>query len=83
MTNAVEVVISGSMGYLRASEQFGNPQTTLESSVKEKSINPVAQYKNRWANIHMFFTCGQEAEFVTYVKSRIWSNDCSASPLNK
>lgn len=39
MNNAIQAVVSGQMGYLRASKQFSVPQTTLERYVKKKMLN--------------------------------------------
>jgi hypothetical protein len=40
MYRTVRVVISGEMGYLRASKSFSVPRETLERYVKDTSISP-------------------------------------------
>jgi len=62
MTNAVEAVISGSVGYLMVSEQFGVPHTALECHVKEKRINPASMVSRQIGRYQCVFTSEQEAE---------------------
>lgn len=40
MNNDIEAVISGQYGYLKASNQFDIPQSTLERCVKKRKENP-------------------------------------------
>ena len=66
MNNAVDAVISGRCGCLKASNQFDVPQTTLERYVKKKKENPEYQIDKTAGK---FQTQEQELELVNYLKT--------------
>lgn len=69
MSNAVEAVISGQLGYLKASVQFNVPQTTLERYVKKKRENPEHCINKTAGKFQAVFTQEQEHELVNYLKT--------------
>ncbi|XP_030757332.1 uncharacterized protein LOC115883165 [Sitophilus oryzae] len=70
MNAAVDVVVSGQMGYRRAAEQHGVPQTTLERYVAKKRKDQqnfvVDKSVGKFRSV---FSQEQEIELVDYLKS--------------
>ncbi|XP_071056456.1 uncharacterized protein [Onthophagus taurus] len=69
MNNAVEAVITGQSGYLKASNQFHVPQSTLERYVKKRKENPDYKIDKMAGKFKNIFTAEQELEIVNYLKS--------------
>ncbi|XP_069698806.1 uncharacterized protein [Periplaneta americana] len=68
MEEAVDSVISGKMGYKKASEQFNVPSTTLERYVKKKKENPMATVDKTLGKFQCVFNTEQELELAQYLK---------------
>lgn len=69
MESAVESVISGEMGYLKASQQFDVPKTTLERYVTKKKNNCSYEIDKTEGKYKKVFTQEQETELAEYLKS--------------
>lgn len=69
MNNAVEAVISGQCGCLKASNQFDVPQSTLERYVKKRKENPDYKIDKTAGKFKNVFTEEQELELVNYLKT--------------
>lgn len=69
MNNAVEAVISGQSGCLKASNQFDVPQSTLERYVKKRKENPDYKIDKTAGKFKNVFTEEQELELVNYLKT--------------
>lgn len=68
MQRAVEAVVSGEMGYHRASISFAVPQTTLERHVKRQRDNAGYSVSKVLGSKRPVFTPQQEEELVGYLK---------------
>lgn len=68
MQRAVEAVVSGKMGYHRASISFAVPQTTLERHVKRQRDNAGYSISKVLGSKRPVFTPQQEEELVGYLK---------------
>ncbi|KAJ8966145.1 hypothetical protein NQ317_011510 [Molorchus minor] len=68
MDQAIDAVISGAMGYKKASIQFQLPQTTLERYVKKRKDDPNYVIDKTSGKYQCVFTKEQELELVTYLK---------------
>jgi len=68
MQRAVEAVVSGEMGYHRASISFAVPQTTLERHVKRQRDNAGYPISKVLGSKRPVFTPQQEEELVGYLK---------------
>lgn len=68
MQRAVEAVVSGEMGYHRASISFAVPQTTLERHVKRQRDNAGYSISKVLGSKRPVFTPQQEEELVGYLK---------------
>lgn len=68
MQRTVEAVVSGEMGYHRASISFAVPQTTLERHVKRQRHNAGYSVSKVLGSKRPVFTPQQEEELVGYLK---------------
>lgn len=67
MEAAVNAVLEGQMGSLKASRQFNVPQTTVERHVAKKRANPDYAVVKKLGSITSVFTAEQEAELKDYL----------------
>lgn len=67
MREAVNEVVSGNMGYRKASVQFHVPQTTLVRYVKKKHEDPDYTVCKRMGRFVCIFTPEQETELANYL----------------
>ena len=69
MESAVNVVLSGEMGFLKASKQFEVPKSTLERYVNKARDNPDYKIDKSDGKYKNVFTPEQEEELVSYLKT--------------
>uniref|UniRef100_A0A1B6L3T1 HTH CENPB-type domain-containing protein n=1 Tax=Graphocephala atropunctata TaxID=36148 RepID=A0A1B6L3T1_9HEMI len=69
MSEAIEAVISGEMGFLKAARQFNVPKSSLERYVNKKKKNPEYKVDKTDGKFKNVFSVEQEFELVKYLKS--------------
>lgn len=76
MKNAVETVLNGKLGYRRAAQSYGIPQTTLERRVREcrELDGAPCQMKRPLGPKTTVFSEEEEMQLVAYLKK--WREDC-------
>ena len=70
MKKAVQIVVSGEMGYKKAAQAYNIPQTTLERYVAKYRGNPdETSIKQKLGHYETVFTPDQETELKSYIKA--------------